>query len=73
MPIHKTRFALGDTVTAHDTVKGKKHADFTVEAIRIEKRGVSYLLAGEVRDYPEHQTRIWCREEHVLAQKGVGK
>jgi hypothetical protein len=63
----RTLYAIDDTVTAPDAPNGNAPAQFTVEAIRVDKRGVSYLLNGTPKEYPNHTSREWLREHEITA------
>lgn len=58
----RTQFSLDETVEAPQSLKQPHAQNFTVEAVKIDKSGVQYLVSSEPPEFPHHQVRGWVKE-----------
>lgn len=67
MTVHRTSFGLDDFVTAPDMRYPRNDAQYTVEAIKIDKHGVQYYLREPKKQFPDVSGSAWFKEHDVKA------
>lgn len=63
-----TKYSLEQKITYPNKMNGNALEQFTVEAIRLDKTGTSYLLCSPSKPFPDHETREWVKEKEITPQ-----